>query len=124
MVPTTSLVEQMYKDFIDYGWDADAHCHMIYSGKEKIRSKNGNYHNLEQSIYKLDKKFFEPYDVVIGDERHQFKSKSLVGIMSKLRDTKFRYGFTGTLDGSQTHKWVLEGLFGPAYKITQTSRSN
>ena len=46
VVPTTSLVEQMYKDFIDYGWDADAHCHMIYSGKEKIRSKNGNHHNL------------------------------------------------------------------------------
>ena len=41
--------------------------------------------------------------------------------MSKLRDTKYRYGFTGTLDGSQTHKWVLEGLFGPSYKITQTS---
>ena len=36
VVPTTSLVEQMYKDFIDYGWDAENHCHMIYSGKEKF----------------------------------------------------------------------------------------
>jgi superfamily II DNA or RNA helicase len=35
-------------------------------------------------------------------------------------NTKYRYGFTGTLDGSQTHKWVLEGLFGPSYKVTQT----
>ena len=41
--------------------------------------------------------------------------------MSKLKDTKYRYGFTGTLSGSQTHKWVLEGLFGPSYKVTQTS---
>ena len=120
VVPTTSLVEQMYKDFIDYGWDADAHCHMIYSGKEKFDPRTVTI-TTWQSIYKLDKKFFEPYDVVIGDEAHQFKSKSLVGIMSKLRDTKFRYGFTGTLDGSQTHKWVLEGLFGPSYKITQTA---
>ena len=31
--------------------------------------------------------------------------------MSKMRDTKYRYGFTGTLSGTQTHKWVLEGLF-------------
>ena len=35
---------------------------------------------------------------------------------------KYRYGFTGTLDGTQTHKWVLEGLFGPSYKVTGTKK--
>jgi superfamily II DNA or RNA helicase len=40
--------------------------------------------------------------------------------MSKLEHAKYRYGFTGTLDGTQTHKWVLEGLFGPSYKVTKT----
>ena len=40
--------------------------------------------------------------------------------MTKMDNTKYRFGFTGTLDGSQTHKWVLEGLFGPSYKVTQT----
>ena len=40
--------------------------------------------------------------------------------MTKLADAKYRFGFTGTLDGSQTHKWVLEGLFGPSYKIIKT----
>ena len=119
VVPTTSLVEQMYKDFQDYGWDADSYCHKIYSGRERT-NKNPVTITTWQSIYKLDKKFFDGFDVVIGDEAHQFKSKSLIGIMTKLRDTKYRYGFTGTLDGSQTHKWVLEGLFGPSYKITQT----
>jgi superfamily II DNA or RNA helicase len=73
-----------------------------------------------QSIYKLDRKFFKDFEVVIGDEAHQFKSKSLISIMTKLDDAKYRFGFTGTLDGSQTHKWVLEGLFGPSYKVTQT----
>jgi superfamily II DNA or RNA helicase len=58
---------------------------------------------------------------VVGDEAHQFKSKSLISIMTKLADAKYRYGFTGTLDGSQTHKWVLEGLFGPSYKIIKTN---
>ena len=74
-----------------------------------------------QSIYNMDRQWFSQFDVIIGDEAHQFKSKSLIGIMSKLKDTKYRYGFTGTLSGSQTHKWVLEGLFGPSYKVTQTS---
>ena len=40
--------------------------------------------------------------------------------MTKLSDAKYRFGFTGTLDGTQTHKWVLEGLFGPSYKIIKT----
>jgi superfamily II DNA or RNA helicase len=73
-----------------------------------------------QSIYKLPRTFYEEFDVVIGDEAHQFKSKSLVGIMTKMDNTKYRFGFTGTLDGTQTHKWILEGLFGPSYKVTQT----
>jgi superfamily II DNA or RNA helicase len=120
VVPTTSLVEQIVGDFRDYGWDADSYCHKIYSGREKT-----NEHPVTvttwQSIYKLEKKFFEDYDVIIGDEAHLFKSKSLITIMSHLHHAKYRFGFTGTLDGTQTHKWVLEGLFGPSYKVTRTA---
>ena len=119
IVPTTSLVEQMYKDFIDYSWDADTYCHKIYAGKDLLSQKQVII-STWQSIYKLPKTWFEKFDVVVGDEAHQFKSKSLVSIMTKLYDTKYRYGFTGTLDGTQTHKWVLEGLFGPSYKIINT----
>ena len=119
VVPTTSLVEQMYKDFIDYGWNVEDICHKIYAGKD-LMSKHPVIISTWQSIYKLPKDWFNRFDVVIGDEAHQFKSKSLVSIMTKLYDTKYRYGFTGTLDGTQTHKWVLEGLFGPSYKIVNT----
>tara|TARA_B100001094_G_scaffold38721_1_gene33090 strand:+ start:32335 stop:33798 length:1464 start_codon:yes stop_codon:yes gene_type:complete len=120
IVPTTSLVEQMVKDFADYGWDSDSNCHKIYSGREKHTDLPVTV-TTWQSIYKLPKSFFESYTVVIGDEAHQFKSKSLVSIMTKLHHTKYRFGFTGTLDGSQTHKWVLEGLFGPSYRVTKTA---
>ena len=119
IVPTTSLVEQMYKDFEDYGWNADRYCHRIYSGKEKT-NENAVTITTWQSVYKLKRPFFKDFDVAIGDEAHLFKSKSLVSIMTKMDSAKYRYGFTGTLDGSQTHKWVLEGLFGPSYRVTQT----
>ncbi len=119
VVPTTSLVEQMYKDFLDYGWDAESYCHRIYAGKEKTNEFPVTI-TTWQSVYKLERSFFEDYNVVIGDEAHLFKSKSLVNIMTKLHHAKYRFGFTGTLDGTQTHKWVLEGLFGPAYKVTKT----
>lgn len=119
VVPTTSLVEQMFKDFQDYGWDAENFCHRIYSGREKTNDSDVVI-TTWQSIYKLPRAFFDGFDVVIGDEAHQFKSKSLVSIMTKLDSTKYRFGFTGSLDGSQTHKWILEGLFGPSYKVAQT----
>ena len=119
VVPTTSLVEQMYKDFEDYGWDVENYCHRVYAGKDKHSDYSVTI-TTWQSIYKLDRKYFNEFNVVIGDEAHLFKSKSLVSIMTKMLDCKYRYGFTGTLDGTQTHKWVLEGLFGPTYKIIRT----
>ena len=119
VVPTTSLVEQMYKDFEDYGWDPKNHCHRIYQGRERTNVNEVTI-TTWQSVYNLERGFFEDYDVIIGDEAHLFKSKSLVNIMDKLHHAKYRYGFTGTLDGTQTHKWVLEGLFGPSYKVTSS----
>ena len=38
LVPTTSLVEQMYSDFIDYGW-LDAYIQRVYSGHDRNVSK-------------------------------------------------------------------------------------
>ena len=119
VVPTTSLVEQMYKDFEDYGWKSSNYCHKVYGGSERVSDKPVVI-STWQSIYKLEKQFFDRFDIVIGDEAHQFKSKSLISIMSKLHDAKYRFGFTGTLDGTQTHKLVLEGLFGPTYKLIKT----
>ena len=63
---------------------------------------------------------FSQYEVVIGDECHLFKAKSLTSIMTKLIDCKYRFGFTGTLDGTQTHKLVLEGLFGKVKQFVKT----
>ena len=68
----------------------------------------------------MPKKYFEQFGCVIGDEAHMFKAKSLTGIMTKLHQCKYRFGFTGTLDGTQTHRLVLEGLFGPVEKVTST----
>ena len=121
VVPTTSLVEQMFKDFQEYGWDAQNHCHRIYAGRERTNVNEVTI-TTWQSIYNLDRSFFEDFNVIIGDEAHLFKSKSLIGVMTKLHHAKYRFGFTGTLDGTQTHKWVLEGLFGPSYKVTQTKK--
>tara|TARA_B100001778_G_scaffold241936_2_gene202272 strand:- start:10 stop:843 length:834 start_codon:yes stop_codon:yes gene_type:complete len=70
----------------------------------------------------MQQKYFEQYELVIGDEAHGFKSKSLTAIMTKCINAKYRIGTTGTLDGTQTHKLVLEGLFGKVHKVTTTKK--
>jgi superfamily II DNA or RNA helicase len=125
IVPTTSLVEQLYGDFNDYAsttdWNAADHCAKIYSGKEKITS-NSIYISTWQSIYKMPKSYFEQFDVVYGDEAHLFKSKSLTAILHKCINATHRVGTTGTLDGTKTHRLVLEGLFGVVHRVTTTKK--
>ena len=158
IVPTTTLVHQLAKDFEDYGYGKlEVHVsqsdnrrsnneqgnnsrssgirsysgnstsnewthgiHKIYAGQEKRSSAQVTI-TTWQSIYKAPKEWFSQYDVVIGDEAHLFKAKSLTSILTKLEDCRYRFGFTGTLDGTQTHKLVLEGLFGPVRKVTTTA---
>lgn len=123
VVPTVSLVEQMLSDFADYssanGWSVDGNCHKIMSGADKATDKRVVV-STWQSIYKQTDKWFEQFGAVIGDEAHLFKSKSLTAIMTKLKRCPFRVGTTGTLDGTNTHRLVLEGLFGRAYEVTKT----
>ena len=119
IVPTTSLVEQMYNDFKDYGYDVDRHCHRIYSGKDKNTFKRVII-STWQSIHRFQHDWFERFGAVFGDECHGFKSKSLTTIMNKCTEAEYRFGTTGTLDGALTHELVLQGLFGKVYRVTST----
>ena len=120
IVPTTSLVEQMHSDFINYGMP-EGGMHKIYSGKDKAVDA-AIVISTWQSIYKLPKVWFEQFGCVFGDEVHGFKSKSLMSIMNKCTEAEYRFGTTGTLDGSQTHELVLQGLFGKIYKVITTKQ--
>lgn len=122
IVPTTSLVHQMCSDFDSYTNNKHIKdmAHKIMYGYDTETEKRVIV-STWQSIYKLPKKWFDQFSCVIGDEAHLFKAKSLTGIVSKMVDCDYRFGFTGTLDGTQTHKLVLEGLFGPTKKVTTTA---
>ena len=118
IVPTTSLVEQMYSDFLDYGWKEN-YLQKLYQGHDK-KVISDVMISTWQSLYKMPKKYFDEFGCVIGDEAHLYKAKSLINILTKLTNAKYRFGLTGTLDDSQTHKLVLEGLFGSLNKVIKT----
>lgn len=123
IVPTTSLVEQLYSDFSDYSSEETfktyMHVHRIYEGKEKHTSKKLII-STWQSLYKMPPEYFHQFQYVIGDEAHNFKAQSLTTIMTNCINAKYRIGLTGTLDGTKTHKLVLEGLFGPVRQVITT----
>jgi superfamily II DNA or RNA helicase len=117
IVPTTSLVEQMTKDFKDYGYDKEI-C-KIYSGQPVFDSDITV--TTWQSFSKAPKNVMESFEVVFGDEAHLFKANVLKGILEKMKNTAIRFGTTGTLDGTEVHRLQLEGLFGPVKKVTTTA---
>ena len=125
VVPTTSLVEQMYKDFADYSgeddtFDVEEDVHRIYSGKEKIDFEQSVVITTWQSAIRLPPTWFKQYGFVVGDEAHTFKAKSLTTIMNRLTEAHMRIGTTGTLDGAVSNQMTLEGNFGPVHKVTTT----
>ena len=123
IVPTTSLVEQLYSDFSDYsganGFDVESNVHKIYQGKDKNTDKKLTI-STWQSLYQMPKEYFNQFEYIIGDEAHLFKAQSLTSILTACNRGKYRIGLTGTLDGSKTHKLVLEGLFGSTKSIITT----
>ena len=119
IVPTVGLVHQMENDFKVYGLP-DGVAHKVFSGEEKDTDKPITI-TTWQSIYKRDSAWFKQFKVVIGDEAHHFKATSLTTIMTNLTEAEYRFGFTGTLDGTETNQLVLEGLFGPKQDVTTTA---
>jgi superfamily II DNA or RNA helicase len=123
IVPTTSLVEQLYTDFEDYSsaneWKVSYHCQKLYSGFSKDFTKDVLI-TTWQSVYLQPKAWFRQFNVIFGDEAHQFKAKSLTTVMEKMDEIRYRIGTTGTLDNKKIHRLVLEGMFGPVHRVTTT----
>ena len=65
VVPTTGLVHQLASDFSEYGYEFEVH--KITAGASKEINTNITI-TTWQSVYKLERSFFEEYNVVIGDE--------------------------------------------------------
>lgn len=123
VVPTTSLVEQMYTDFQDYsshnGFSVDDNVHRIYEGHEKESDKS-LFISTWQSLYTQPAEYFYQFDYIIGDEAHLCAAGSLEFVLSSCKNSIYRLGITGTLDDSKVHQLVIEGLFGSLRTVATT----
>jgi len=126
VVPTTSLVSQLHGDFKDYSvnstdWNHEEHIHKIYEGSKKPTEKKITI-STWQAIFRQKEEFFADFGMVVIDEAHLTKAKSLSSILEKMKYCPIRFGTTGTIDerGSSAHPLVITGLLGSIYKVTKT----
>jgi len=123
LVPTTSLVEQMYTDFKEYStknsWDVERYCHRVYSGHTKDTKKQVVI-STWQSMYKQNIDYLNQFKAIIVDEAHQAKAASIKNILESMTRCPYRFGTTGTIDDSETHKLILQGLLGQVQRIAST----
>ena len=108
----------MKKDFGDYGLDVSV-IHEIMSGRDKQTDKPIVI-STWQSLFRMPKGYFDQFGTVVVDECHGVKAKSLTNILTKMTETPYRFGTTGTLDGMLVNKLVIEGLLGKVRKVTDT----
>jgi superfamily II DNA or RNA helicase len=117
IAPRKLLVNQLHKEFKNYNYPHT--IHNIFSGADK-QSNCQLVISTWQSIHKMPASWFKQFDVILVDETHRAKAESITNILLKSKNVKYRYGFTGTLDGNKSHKWIIEGLLGPVNVVTTT----
>lgn len=112
IVPSVSLVEQMFSDFRDYGWDdLEDHVEMLYSGK-KPRFKKEILISTWQSLEKEDPEFFEVYDACVVDECHQAKCNVVTRLLKLMHNAEYKIGTSGTLPTEISEQLQINSVIG------------
>lgn len=117
IVPTLSLIHQAAEDFISYNCDSKL-IHTIFAGQDKENTKDYTI-STWQSLTKLPVSWFDQFTAVICDEAHRSQADELKKIMGKL-SCEYRFGVSGSLDGSDANEMIITGLFGPIKKGIST----
>lgn len=118
VVPSISLVEQMFSDFESYGWtDAKDYCNLIYAGKSFDQNKKVTI-STWQSIYNKSPAFFKNFTGLMVDEVHLGSGKSISTICSMCVNADYRIGLTGTMPKDSASVATIVGYLGPVmYKL-------
>lgn len=109
IVPTISLVEQMYNDFIEYGVPAD------WIGKFYGLQKDTDQPIIVSTWQSMSrqKQMIPEFDMIVGDEAHGQKSVEIRSIAENAINAIIRMGCTGTMPEEKSNRWLIEGMFGP-----------
>lgn len=108
IVPTTSLVEQFYKDILDYGFFKED-LGRVYAKYKEWDKKIviSTWQSLSNNISKV-----EPFDCIIIDEVHGARATIIRDIL-KSSSAEYRIGCTGTMPESRLETMNVKSYLGP-----------
>lgn len=120
-VPSLGLVRQMKEDFCSYETSPRVceETYQIYSGQKKETEKRVIIATLAM-LRTQPASFYSDFSTYICDESHQADTQSVAYIMGKIPHVKYRFGFTGTLDGTKIHELQCKAWFGKVIEASKT----
>lgn len=127
IVPSRSLVRQGYEDMKDY--KEFFKTETIWAKSELVQGSNltiGTMASLVNRVNRRSKhynpKFFEKFDVVLCDECHKAKCKSIDTILTQpfMQHVKLKFGFSGTIPDSGIESLACQSLMGPVIQDIST----
>ena len=120
VVPSINLVDQMFSDFVDYGFE-NAKDYIKQIGGEHKGTKDLSEKPIVistwQSLQRMTADQFEIFDSIVIDEAHTAKSDVLDSIIKKSNKAKWKIGMTGTIPRARADKLQLLGTLGRVHKV-------
>ena len=115
IVPNTTLIIQGSEDFEEYGLKELDNCDIqLIHGGNKNKISSGLMIGTYQSLVKQEESFFDGVEAVFVDESHQSHSKSIKEVISRCRDSRYRFGLSGTLTNRNTAEHLtIQQYLGP-----------
>ncbi|AFQ22662.1 DNA helicase [Stenotrophomonas phage IME13] len=121
IVPTTSLVNQMIDDFVDYRLFPREAMLGIKSGT--VKDSNALiYVSTWQSAIKQKKEWFDQFGCVMNDECHLSTGTSIKKIIESVDHIPFKYGLSGSLRDGKANILQYVGMFGDIFRPVTTKQ--
>lgn len=119
IVPTTSLVDQMVNDFVNY---------RLFPREALLGIRGGTARDSDALIYvstwqtavKQSADWFSQFGMMMNDECHLSVGKSISDIVKKMTKCPFKYGLSGSLKDGKANIMQYVGLFGSVFKPVST----
>lgn len=110
-VPNKQLVEQFYKDLLDYGYKANDLCKLTGGIKTKDINSNAKIIIGNRQFLFNNTDLIPKVDVLIADECHQIAPNSSSYEFIEKINCKIKVGCSGTIPRDKYHRLTLIGLF-------------
>jgi superfamily II DNA or RNA helicase len=112
LVPDVQLVQQTYKDFIDYGI-SENYISKWTGNNEYTKTKIVIANSQILLSKKQDAKVLEDFNVIFCDEVHKLATAEKISKLVKDLKCQHKFGLTGSLPENKFDVWSINRIFGP-----------